>query len=635
MKKKEILKFLTDTPSTSLSELYDHFSLETKGSQKRLRRVLEEMSGAGEIHYDTGGQKVRLLSDASNTSEIARKKGPRKPKPAVPEKKGLRAGRKPGNPDADGNERAKAPKSGRTAAQDLDVIIEKFAIRRDYPEGALREAEEVPAVIPREEISRRLDLRKDFIVTIDGVDAKDLDDAVSVQKTLMGWKVAVHIADVSYYVPAGSKLDREAMKRGNSFYFINRVVPMFPEVLSNGICSLNPREDRLTLSAIMELDSKGNVKNYEMRETVIHTAHRLNYDWVQAFLDGREKTDDRRLEKALKDMHALFQVLYKKRMSAGGIDFNFREQKCALDESGEVVKIWKKDRQDSERIIEELMLLANQVTARHLSKHGYTLYRIHGEPGEEKFQNFLRLAMNLGYQVRGLPMPDSLELQRILKEASEKPHRELINQILLRTMQQARYDIENIGHYGLGFEFYTHFTSPIRRFADLVVHRLVKESLGPRRQKPLYTRVELEEIAAHISTTERVAMESERDFFKIKAIRFMKHKVGERFAGSVTGVTNFGVFIEIPLFGVEGLVRYQDFNDDYYEFDELNFRAVGRRRKKTITMGDPLRVRVKRADVEKGWLDLAPDDESSPVEGRGRPGRVAGPSARGRKKRGG
>ncbi len=508
----------------------------------------------------------------------------------------------------------KALKKQSDASEDFNAIIEKYKIRKDFPANALQEAELIPDSIDPAEINRRLDLRDKMVFTIDGADAKDLDDAVSIEKNSGGWQLGVHIADVSCYVSKDSGLDREARKRANSFYFITKVVPMFPEKLSNGICSLNPEVDRLTLSIIMDIDGSGAVSKYTLHESVIHTSYRLTYEKVQDYLDGKEAYPSPGLEKSLSMMSELFHVLYKKRIREGAIDLDFREQKCILDENSEPVKFWLKDRIDSERIIEEFMLIANQMTAKFLSGKGKSIYRIHGEPTAEKIQDFVRLALKLGHKIYGVPVPSPLELQKVLEDSKDKPHKELISQLLLRSMQQARYDTDNIGHFGLGFEYYTHFTSPIRRYADLIVHRLIKNSILINNKdittKVIYSEEELGKIADHISTMERVAMESERDFYKIKSIRFMESRVHKKFEGMITGVSSFGIFVQIRIFGVEGLIRYKDMDDDYYFYDEKNYCAVGKKSKKRYTLGDNVNIIVKKVNVERGFLDLLFDTKN-------------------------
>jgi ribonuclease R len=499
----------------------------------------------------------------------------------------------------------KAFRKGSAAADDFRAILEKYKIREKFPSRVLCESEVIPERIDTRDILNRLDLRRELVFTIDGEDAKDLDDAVSIEKLSDGWKLGVHIADVSYYVKKDSLLDREARRRANSFYFITRVVPMFPEKLSNGICSLNPGVDRLTLSIIMEIDRTGTVIKYSLHESIIHTSYRLTYEKVQDYIDGKEAYPSPELKKSLTQMNELYQILYKKRIREGALDLDFREQKCVLDERSEPVKFWLKDRLASERIIEEFMLVANRITAKFLGEKGISIYRIHSEPTAEKIQDFVRLALKLGHKIYGVPVPSPVELQRVLDESRNMPHKELVSQLLLRSMQQARYDTDNIGHFGLGFEYYTHFTSPIRRYADLIVHRLIKNYISKnKKDSAVYSKDELRKIADHISTMERVAMESERDFYKIKSIRFMESKVHKKFDGIITGVSSFGIFVQIRIFGVEGLVRYRDMSDDYYYYDEKNYCAIGKKSKRKYTLGDRVNITVKKVNVEKGFLDL-------------------------------
>lgn len=594
MKRKDVLKFIQDAGKTTIMDIQAHFDVQSRSKKKKLNRILWDYEGEGVVCIDKESRSVSMNVKEKKEKKIVIDK--------VKEKEIVK------KPDRIKHERTKDP------LDDFDQILDEYKVRKEFPPAVMKEAEAVDSSIPENETARRLDLRNRTVVTIDGADAKDLDDAVSIEKKEGGWVLGVHIADVSYYVPKESNLDREAFKRANSFYFINKVVPMFPKNLSNGICSLNPQEDRLTLSVFMNISPDGEVTSYEMKETVIHSRHRLTYDWVQLYLDGKAGAVEPALSDALNEMNVLFKVLNKKRYSGGSIDFNFREQKCTLDGNDEPIKLWLKDRQDSERIIEEFMLIANQTVAKYLSSKGVSLYRIHGEPEPEKIKDFIRVAMKLGHKITGVPVPDAQELQRILRDVENTPHKEFINQVLLRSMQQAKYDTGNIGHFGLGFEFYTHYTSPIRRYADLIIHRLIKHSLHGKSGSVLYSKSELEKIATHISEVEREAMQAERDYYKIKAIRFMESKAGQRFDGMITGVASFGIFVQIKLFGVEGMVRYQDIADDYYIYDEQNYSAFGKKTKKRFTMGDNVRVKVKKVSVARGFLDLQILNEEEDAE---------------------
>jgi len=384
---------------------------------------------------------------------------------------------------------------------------------------------------------------------------------------------------------------------------VNRVVPMFPERLSNGLCSLNPNEDRFTMSVIMDVDKQGRVISYQIAPSVIHSHYRLTYPQVEQILTGKKRSDDEKLQASLMEMNTLFRILREKRLREGSIDFEFREQKCELNEWDEPVKFWLKERLDAERLIEEFMLLANQTVARFLSERTtFAMYRVHEEPEEEKLRSFLAMALRFGHKFRTHQLPPPQELQRLLEEVKGKPYQELLNQMLLRSMQQARYQKENLGHYGLGFEYYTHFTSPIRRYADLTVHRLVKTALGIT--KISYTEKQLATIANHISKQERVAMDAEREFYKIKSVRYMQGKEGMVFDAVISGVTSFGIFVSIRETGIEGMVRLADL-PDYYVYREESHSVVGSRTKKVYQLGQSVRVRLERVSVKKQHLDFS------------------------------
>ncbi|MCX7882784.1 MAG: ribonuclease R [Brevinematales bacterium] len=587
MKRKEVQKFLESVQEAPLEVLYKEFQATNKSSQKRLRHILGDLEQEGVVEFRETMVVMRRPKKSRVSSRVF--------SPTDKEPKNKKSYR-----------RSPLREDGRRknyeATDDFAYILEVHHIRNDFPPKALAQAEALPMDIPAKERALRLDLRKEMIFTIDGPDAKDLDDAVSIKRTLTGWELGVHIADVSYYVPKHTPLDKEALRRGNSFYFINRVVPMFPEKLSNGLCSLNPHEDKLTMSVLMEVNRKGQVTKYRIVPSIIHSHYRLTYPQVEEVLKGKVTMPDTRLQKSLMEMRELFRLLHDKRIQEGSIDFDFREQKCELNEWDEPVKFWLKERLDAERLIEEFMLLANQTVARFLSeKTEYAMYRVHEEPEEEKLKSFLAMALRFGYKFRTHTPPPPQELQRLLEEVKGKPYQELLNQMLLRSMQQARYQNENLGHYGLGFAYYTHFTSPIRRYADLTVHRLVKSHLGIA--KISYTDKELAKIASHISKQERVAMEAEREFYKIKSVRYMQGKEGMEFEAVISGVTSFGLFVSIRETGIEGLVRLADLAD-YFVYHEESHSVVGKRTKKVYQMGQSVRVRLVRVNVKKQHLDF-------------------------------
>lgn len=594
MHRKDLYKLIAELGTTDYESLYRAANAETHNAKNQIKRMVIGFARDGRVEVlgETGTIRIppHLLEKARRAAE--------------------KAAGKEGAADAaaplEGSKPLKRPKIRLGEAwTDFSKVAEKYELRTKFPNKVLAEAEAIPKTVGEAEIARRLDLRGKLVVTVDGRDAKDLDDAISLEKTAKGWRLGVHIADVSHYVVPGSKLDSEAVQRGNSYYFVNTVVPMFPEALSNGLCSLNPNEDKLTLSIFMDMDPKAKLLGYEIRETVIRTRYRLNYDEVENYFKGGKvdsKFDDKEFTSTLDDMYTLFKLLYAQRVEGGSIDFDFKEQKLKLDGDDLPVKIWLKDRQDSERLIEEFMLAANKYVAKYLSSKGAAIYRIHEEPSAEKFEAFAQTIMRFGHKLEGLPVADPKALQKLLRDVEDTPQKELVNQLLLRSMSQAKYDTDNLGHFGLGFDFYTHFTSPIRRYADLVVHRLVKQAMNGAEQ-PLYSPEQLEAISVHISATERVGVESERDYYKMKAVRFMKDKVGNVYEGVITGVMQFGMFVQILDYGLEGMIRFSDL-DDYFIYEEGDITARGKRSSTRYTIGDKITVVVLSVNVERGFIDL-------------------------------
>ncbi len=585
MKRKEILDIIIKNQPLSLKDIFVLCDAESGTKQKRIRRVISDYQVMKKLSFLKESQEYITHPDYARKLEDRQNRPPKAQAPKKPEV---------------------APKKDntkRSALEDFDYIIEKYKVKATFSPKVLQEAE---GLNPKEiEGLKRKDLSQELIVTIDGADAKDLDDAVSLEVKKEGYRLGVHIADVSYYVEKGSRLDKEALKRGNSFYFINKVVPMFPEVLSNGQCSLNPHEDKMTLSIYIELDKNAKVLSYELFPSLIRSSHRLTYSEVESILKGEAEPKDKALKKMLLDMGALARLLYTDRMSVGGIDFDFKEFKIELDEKDEPCRVWLKDRLESERLIEEFMLMANKCVAQYLDKKGLSLFRVHEEPGEEKMQDFIRIISRFGHKIPSYGMITPKDIQKLMEQVKDKPYKGLVNQLLLRSMQQARYTIDNPGHYGLGFEFYTHFTSPIRRYADLVVHRLIKNALhGTPVYK--YEKEDLEKISAHISNTERVEVEAERELYKIKSVRYMKGNEGKQYDGIVTGIASFGMFVQLENIGVEGMIRFQDLGDDYYVFNEQDHVLMGRRSKRSYTVGNKLRVEIKKVNVDRSFLDLAP-----------------------------
>ncbi|MFD2370916.1 ribonuclease R [Brevibacillus sp. GCM10020057] len=496
---------------------------------------------------------------------------------------------------------------------DILSIIRKFNLPEAFPEDVLAEAEAAPDSISEEEIKGRRDLRDRLMVTIDGADAKDLDDAVSLETLPNGnVRLGVHIADVSYYVKEKSALDNEAYRRGTSVYLVDRVIPMIPHRLSNGICSLNPKVDRLTVTCDMEMDKDAKVVNYDIYLSVIRTNERMTYADVRSILEDQ---DEALIEKyselvpMFREMEKLARKLREQRMKRGAIDFDFREAKIYVNEEGTPTDIGFRTRSIAEQIIEEFMLAANETVAEHFHwmKQPF-MYRVHEEPNAEKLQSFMEFITNFGYAIRG--KGNSVHpraLQQLLEEVKGKPEEIIISTVMLRSMKQARYDAESLGHYGLSTEFYTHFTSPIRRYPDLIVHRRIREWIESGEQlsekRLAYWTENMPIIAEHASQRERVAVDAERETDDLKKAEFMKERVGEEFEGVISSVTSFGIFVELPN-TIEGLVHVSYLTDDYYHYHEKMYALIGERTGKQYRIGDVVQVRVANVNVEERTIDF-------------------------------
>ena len=505
---------------------------------------------------------------------------------------------------------------------DILSIVVSNGIPTKFPDDVLAEADQVPDTINEKDLVGRRDLREQLIVTIDGEDAKDLDDAVTVKKLANGnYFLGVHIADVSNYVTEGSQLDREAYERGTSVYLTDRVIPMIPQRLSNGICSLNPHVPRLTMSCEMEIDPNGQVVSHDIFPSVIQTTERMTYTAVNQILEEQDEQVMERYQQLVpmfQEMRELHQILEEMRIRRGAISFEDREAKILVEPDGQPTDILLRSRGVGERLIESFMLAANETVAEHFNKRNFPfIYRIHEQPKEEKMQRFFDFASALGIVVRGTKGTITpKDLQKVIENVEDKPESAVINTMLLRSMQQARYSEDNFGHYGLAAEYYTHFTSPIRRYPDLIVHRLIRSyGQDPSEANQTYWENELPEIAEHSSKMERRAVEAEREVDAMKKAEYMMDKVGEEFEGIISSVVKFGLFIELPN-TIEGLIHINELKQDYFHFIENHLALVGERTGLTFKIGQKVRVKVIKADPEERAIDfeLIDAEEIVPLE---------------------
>jgi ribonuclease R len=495
---------------------------------------------------------------------------------------------------------------------DTQIIIRKHHIPDVHSEAAVVEARRIGGVVKDKDIRGRTDFRSVTTVTIDGEHARDFDDAITIERLANGhYWLGVHIADVSHYVQEGTALDEEAYERATSVYFPERAVHMFPAELATGLCSLNPRVDRLVQSCVMEVDRRGNVVRYEMHDGVINSDARMTYTEVNAILTNRDADTITRyagLVSLFELMHELFEVLNGRRRRRGAIDFDLPETEIVLSERGQIEAIIPSERNVAHRLIEEFMLLANETVASHLAAHEVpALHRVHEAPDLKKVADFEEFISTLGYSLaaQGHALRPK-HFQKLIDRMRGTPEERPIAALMLRTMQKARYDAASLGHFGLAAEHYTHFTSPIRRYPDLVVHRMLRESRHG--QIPESRRAELEEelpeVARHTSEMERRADEAERELLQWKKVRFMADKVGDEFRGYVTGVASFGLFVELVEHYVEGLVHISSMADDYYRFVEQLHTLRGEHTKRVYRLGDRVEVQVVRVDMERRQVDL-------------------------------
>ncbi|MDD6795780.1 MAG: ribonuclease R [Clostridiaceae bacterium] len=486
---------------------------------------------------------------------------------------------------------------------DILTIIKKNGLPEEFPKKVLNYAEGISEEIDPEEYKGRRDLRDLRMVTIDGEDAKDLDDAVSIEKLPNGnFKLGVHIADVTHYVKENSPLDKEALKRATSVYLIDRVIPMLPRKLSNGICSLNPRVDRLTLTCFMEINHSGKIVNHEITESVIKTNERMTYTDVTKILKDHDEELIKRYDYLYEDfkmMEELCKILRAKREKRGAIDFEIAEAKITLNEMGKPIEIKPYDRAIANRMIEEFMLAANETVAEHMFEtHLPFVYRIHENPDEEKLAKFKEFIYNLGYNIQWTENIQPKSFQDILEKVKGKNEETAVSTMLLRSMMQAKYSPDCSGHFGLAAPFYCHFTSPIRRYPDLQIHRIIKEYLHNEMTEKRVNRLKniVGYAAKQSSEMERKAQDAEREVDDLKKAEYMQDRIGEEFEGIISSVTSFGVFVELPS-TIEGLVHITDLDDDYYIFNEAHLSLVGEKTKKVYKLGDKVKVQCVNVDI--------------------------------------
>jgi len=490
---------------------------------------------------------------------------------------------------------------------EMHAILAEFGLPYVYPKTVEEAADKIPAEIPEEEIAKREDFRNVTTFTIDPKDAKDFDDALSIRKIKDGlWEVGVHIADVSHYVKEGSIIDKEAEKRATSVYLVDRTIPMLPERLCNFICSLRPNEEKLAYSVIFDITEKGEVKDSRIVHTIIKSDRRFTYEEAQNIIETKEGD----YKEEVLAMDRIAKILRDKRYSAGAINFDRYEVKFEIDEKGKPISVYFKYSKDANKLVEEFMLLANKTVAEKIGKvpqgkNAKVLpYRIHDLPDPDKLDNLSQFIARFGYKLRtsGTKTDISKSINHLLDDVQGKNEENLIETVSIRAMQKARYSVHNIGHYGLAFDYYTHFTSPIRRFPDLMVHRLLTRYLDGGRT---VSETKYEDLCVHSSDMEQIAANAERASIKYKQVEFMSERLGQTFDGVISGVTEWGLYVELNENKCEGMVPIRDLDDDYYEFDEKSYCLKGRKKHRTYSLGDSITIKVARANIEKKQLDFA------------------------------